>query len=157
MLDQSLDDRSYNDRNRQQRERLRALVGRLSDEELSRPIGDGAWTIAATLAHLAYWDIRGVGALEATLRHSLPLIFWDDNDAFRVNEVLTPQWRDLAPRDAAQRAVAAAEAIDQLIETLPNELIPAIAHARYRVLERALHRIEHLDEIERSLVAGRQR
>jgi hypothetical protein len=144
-------DRPYVERNRQQRERLEALVGRLSDEELHRQIGDGAWTVAATLAHLAYWDIRAVGALEAAIRHGLPLTFWDESDALPVNQVLTPRWLAVPPREAAQRAVAAAIALDHRIETLPEELIPAIARERYRVLERALHRAEQLDEIERSL------
>jgi sulfur carrier protein ThiS len=39
------------------RERLRALVNRMTDKDLERRI-DGDWTVAALLAHLAFWDYR---------------------------------------------------------------------------------------------------
>ena len=39
------------------RRRLQTLVGRLSDEDLTRSTPDG-WTVAALLAHLAWWDQR---------------------------------------------------------------------------------------------------
>ena len=60
-------DTSYNERNREQRERLRALVAGLSEADLARPLGDGAWTVAATLAHLAYFDTRVAATLESPL------------------------------------------------------------------------------------------
>ena len=151
MTSEAAVDTSYQERNRQQRERLSALVRRLSDEELARPIGDGAWTVAATLAHLAYWDMRGLGALEAAVRHGLPLWFWDAADADAVNQAWTPKWRALPPREAAALAVQAAEAIDSVVEQLPETLIPTVARERYRILERALHRVEHLDAIEQAL------
>ena len=56
-------DRSYVEENRAQLERLRALVDRLSDQELSRPMEAG-WTVAGVLAHLAFWDFRIVTLLD---------------------------------------------------------------------------------------------
>src|SRR3989442_2623295 len=50
-------DRSYVAQNNAQRERLRALVARLKDEDLRRPLPAG-WTVAGVLAHLAFWDQR---------------------------------------------------------------------------------------------------
>ena len=47
-------DRSFVAQNAQERKRLRLLVERLTDEELSLPMEDG-WTIATALGHLAYW------------------------------------------------------------------------------------------------------
>jgi hypothetical protein len=43
--------------NAKERERLRSLVERLTDKELSLPLGNG-WTIAVALAHLSFWDQR---------------------------------------------------------------------------------------------------
>ncbi len=43
--------------NNGERERLGHLVNRLTDEELSLLLGEG-WTVAAALAHLAFWDQR---------------------------------------------------------------------------------------------------
>src|SRR2546428_12638200 len=56
-------DRSYVAENDGQRERLRALVARLSDGELGRLLGAG-WTIASVLGHLAFWDQRILVLLE---------------------------------------------------------------------------------------------
>src|SRR5215471_4937192 len=56
-------DRSYVTKNREQLERLRGLVDKLSDQELSRPM-DAGWTVAAVLAHLAFWDYRIVTLLD---------------------------------------------------------------------------------------------
>jgi uncharacterized damage-inducible protein DinB len=56
-------DRSYVAENDAQRARLRALVRRLTDEELARPMEAG-WTVAGVLAHLAFWDQRIVALLD---------------------------------------------------------------------------------------------
>ena len=41
--------------NEQERTRLRALVGRLNDHAFAVKVG-GGWTVAATLARMAFWD-----------------------------------------------------------------------------------------------------
>ena len=46
-------DRSHDEETDAERERLRALVTRLSDVELSRPM-PGGWTVAAVLAHVGF-------------------------------------------------------------------------------------------------------
>ena len=56
-------DRSYVAENDAARERLRALVGRLSDGDLGRPM-DAGWTVAGVLAHVAFWDQRIVVLLD---------------------------------------------------------------------------------------------
>ena len=50
-------DRSYVAANARSFNRLKALVNRLSDDDLKRTLDDD-WTIAAVLAHLAFWDYR---------------------------------------------------------------------------------------------------
>ena len=50
-------DRSYIARNDTERTRLRALVARLSDTDLARPMPAG-WTVAGVLAHLAHVNSR---------------------------------------------------------------------------------------------------
>ena len=50
-------DRSHEAENDAERERLRSLVTRSSDEALSRPMPAG-WTVAAVLAHIGFWDAR---------------------------------------------------------------------------------------------------
>jgi uncharacterized damage-inducible protein DinB len=46
-------DRSFVERNRASTQRIRALVARLSDEDLQHPVGE-YWTVAIALAHLAF-------------------------------------------------------------------------------------------------------
>ena len=55
--------RSYVTENSAQRARLRALVDRLTDAELARPL-DAGWTVAAVLAHVAFWDQRALTLIE---------------------------------------------------------------------------------------------
>src|SRR6187401_1863392 len=98
-------DSSYNVRNREQRERLRALVARLSEADLAQPLGDGTWTVGATLAHLAYFDTRVAAGLEMSLRHGLPRYWWDQAEVNAVNEARTPGWRATPGREAAQQAL----------------------------------------------------
>ena len=51
-------DRSYVMKNTKSRERLHRLVNDISDSELKLVIYKEGWTIAAALAHLAFWDER---------------------------------------------------------------------------------------------------
>jgi hypothetical protein len=146
-------DTSYDERNREQRERLRALVAELSEADLARPLGDGAWTVAATLAHLAYFDTRVAATLEVSLRHNLPRLWWNGEEANAVNAARTPGWRAMPGREAAQQALAAAEAVDALVASLSPEFAAAVVRERPSALERAGHRSAHLDEIEQGLRA----
>ena len=50
-------DRSYVAINEAERRRLEAFVARCSDADLAHPMPAG-WTVAAILAHLAFWDER---------------------------------------------------------------------------------------------------
>ncbi len=146
-------DRSYVAQNNVQQERLRALVDRLIDEELRRPLNAG-WTVAGVLAHLAFWDQRALLLIERWERGgpaSAPRpINRDDvdwiNDAAKVLCVALP------PHVAAELAVTTAEAVDRKVERLSADLLAANAAAGNPInLLRAEHRREHLDEIERAL------
>jgi len=61
------------------------------------------------------------------------------------------------PAQAAVKLLqSAAEAIDQYLEGIPPELRAAIeAGGRVRLLKRAMHRGEHLDQIEKVLATER--
>jgi hypothetical protein len=55
-------ERGYATENAHKRQRLRALVARLRDDDLTRPLPNG-WTVAITLAHLAFWDRQRLALL----------------------------------------------------------------------------------------------
>ena len=63
-------ERSYDEQNARERERMRGLVERLSDEELRRPVNE-YWTVAGVLGHIAFWDGR-VLALADKLERGVP-------------------------------------------------------------------------------------
>src|SRR5262245_39988945 len=120
-------DTSYNERNREARERLRALVERLSEDDLARPLGDGNWTVSSTLAHLAYFDTRVASALEVSVRHNLPRYWWTAEEVNGVNDARTPGWRSMPGQEAVHQVLAAAEVVDAVVASLPPEIVAAVA------------------------------
>jgi hypothetical protein len=130
-------------RSRAQRERLGALVG-LGDATLSRSLDDG-WTVAAKLAHLAYWEGRQLGAIEAWQRHGVPPAWWTLPEANAVNAARLPEWLATPPREALERAVATAAALDWVMAALSAD---ALAQLPPRRQDPGAHRSDHLDEIE---------
>jgi len=146
-------DRSYVARNNAERARLEALVARLTDADLKRPLAAG-WTVAGVLAHLAFWDQRAFILLDRWQREGVTPPPDDGAHVDWINDAAKPMFLALPPRRAAELAVAIAEAADRKVESLPDELVKRNAAAGAPVaLTRATHRREHLDEIERALKA----
>jgi hypothetical protein len=140
-------DAAHAERNAASRRRLRALVERLGEAALARPLG-AHWTIAIALAHLAWWDRFALAAIEAWARTGQAP---RTGEAHAVNEAALADWRALPARVAAQSALDAAEALDRRVAALPAALLATIAAERPRLLERSRHRDEHLAEIEAAL------
>jgi uncharacterized damage-inducible protein DinB len=136
---------SFADENTASRRRLESLIRRLSDADLARPTSDG-WTVAALLAHLAFWDQRVLALLR---RWKAKGVDESPVDPDAINDALKPLCLALAPRAAAELCLSSAEAVDAELETITAELIGQIqaspTHFRFN---RALHRNDHLDEIE---------
>lgn len=137
-------------RNDASRQRLRDLVGRLDDTAYGREVAPG-WTVAATLAHLAFWDQSCIARWDEYARTGAISEF-GDRLIDVVNEASLPAWRALSGAAACEWAVAAAEGADGRTATLDEAAIRyATDHGRGFILDRAEHRSAHLDEIERTL------
>lgn len=144
-------DRSWIAENRSERERLRALVDRLGDDDLRRPMPAG-WTVAAVLAHVAFWDQRVLVLLQQWERTGRPPPPVNEADVHWVNDAGKVLCLALPPREAARLAVTAADATDAAVEALSDErLIANLTAGRPLNVRRAEHRREHLDEIEAAL------
>ena len=65
--------------------------------------------------------------------------------------MLLPVWGECAPREALEQAIRTAEVLDRIVEDLSPEEAEVVSAQRYRVLDRSMHRSEHLDEIESAL------
>ncbi len=144
-------DRSHDVETDVERERLRSLVTRLSDAELSRPMPDG-WTVAAVLAHAAYWDARAIYFLDKWGPSGEPTVYADE-DTDAANEAAKPLCLALPPRIAAQLALRLAEEADGKVRALSDTMLEKIRQKGNPPfsLSRGGHRKEHLDEIEASL------
>jgi hypothetical protein len=145
--------RAHDVENAETRERLRALVARLGDADLARPMPAG-WTVAGVLAHVAFWDQRALALLEAWERQGVSAVPRPIDEAAVdwINDAAKPLCLALAPRRAAELAVAIAEAADRKVAALSEQFVSANAAAGNPVnLRRAEHRREHLGEIEAAL------
>ena len=142
-------DRPYVAENTKERDRLKSLVERLSDEELNLPMGED-WTISVALAHLSFWDQRALVLVRKWEKTGT--IDPSPIDIDVTNDSLLSTWRALPPRVAANLAISSAEEIDRELEEASSDLITAIEGLgeKFR-LYRSIHRKMHLDEIVKTL------
>jgi hypothetical protein len=142
-------DRSYVTENAAEQARLKALVARLRDDELARPISP-TWTVGVGLAHLAFVDRLWAAKFEEWERTGV--VEMPPGGLFNgINDAMLPWWRSIAPAQVKHEVMAAAEAVDRTAERLPAPVVEAILAVRPRALVRAAHRRAHLDTIERTL------
>lgn len=129
---------------------MRAIVERLSDQDLRRPVNPD-WTIAAVLCHIAFWDGRAL-ALTEKLERGVPFSKGDSEpeDVAWINDATRPLLHAIPPRDAATIAVRIAEETDRRVAALSPALRartwPTDKDSPLNPL-RATHRAEHLEEI----------
>lgn len=139
----------YSKENAESYQRLKSLVHRLTDTDLALST-DYGWTVAALLAHLAFWDHRVLVILHRWHEEGFdpsPI------DAMAVNDALKVICHALEPRRAAELSLFAAEQVDAELDTLSSEFVKQIEEhceatgTQFR-MNRSLHRSGHLDDIE---------
>jgi|SRR5687768_7503782 len=145
-------DTTYSDQNRASTERIRALVERLSDEDMKTKVGEH-WTVSIALAHLAFWDRRVMYVLDMTEKDGK--LFVPEIDIF-VNDLSLPLWAVIPPRDAARICIETSEALDKRLEEYSPQLLEEIYNHNKRWVVRALHRNEHLDEVDAGLRTAKE-
>ena len=139
----------YSQENAESYQRLKSLVHRLTDTNLALST-DYGWTVAALLAHLAFWDQRVLVILRRWKESG-----FDESpiDSMAVNDSLKVICQAIEPRRAAELSLFAAEQVDAELETLTPDFVKQIeAHieatsTQFR-MNRSLHRDGHLDDIE---------
>jgi hypothetical protein len=153
-------DRSYLDRNEASLTRLREVISRLSPADLARrtaPSEEGSWTVGQTLGHLTFWDRFLASRWRAALAAgpgSQPIVLPDEL-AGLINDGVAPSWGAFAAaagEAAIADAIDAAEQVNGLITGLPPDApVAAVLADRPALLDRSIHRNQHLDQIERAL------
>jgi hypothetical protein len=142
---------SFVDANTKERERLRALVARLADADLVRPV-TAEWSAADMLGHLAFWDGRA-SMLAAKLAAGTP---WaqEDHETAEVdslNAAVTVLIKTLPPRLVAETALRLASDADSRVAQLPPERMWPQDGSSPLNCERWRHRAEHLEQMEAAL------
>jgi hypothetical protein len=139
----------YAQENDESRRRLETLVRSLSDTDLARST-DYGWTVAALLAHLAFWDQRMIMILKRWRKEGLDASLIDSGV---VNDSLRVICHALEPRQAIELCLSSAEAADAALATLTVEEVKkleehaAATDTQFR-MNRSLHRDGHLNDIE---------
>lgn len=142
---------AYVEQNTHERERLRALVARLTDDDLRRPVTD-RWTVADMLGHLAFWDAYALSLAEK-LEAGVPFAPADHGpeDVDPVNAAVHALLNALPPPQVAELTLRLADETDRRVAALdPQRLWPEDPACPLNPL-RADHRAEHLDLIEAAL------
>jgi hypothetical protein len=142
------EDRGHDVETDAERERLRSLISRLSDKDLSRPMPAG-WTVAGVLAHIGFWDARAIYWLDKWAGGVAPTPYEPENTE-AVNESAKPLCLALPARSAANLALRLAEEADGKVRALSDAMLAKILATGGPPfnLSRAIHRKEHLDEID---------
>jgi hypothetical protein len=145
------EDRPYVEENTRERERLRALVERLSEDELRLAVNPH-WTVAGVFRHIAFWDAR-ILALAGKLERGVPFATTDTDpeDVDWINDASRPLIHAIPPLEVARLALRIAEETDALVANLPPERLWPRDPDSPLYAVRADHRGEHLDDVEAAL------
>jgi hypothetical protein len=144
-------DTPFQQDNERELQRLRALVARLSDDELRQPVNED-WSVAGVLGHVAFWDARALYLAD----HFDPATGFPDDvgepeNVDWINDSTRALIHAIDPRAVADLTVRTAEQIDARVAALPADTLwPNDPDSPLNGL-RASHRAEHLDEIEAAL------
>jgi hypothetical protein len=155
-------DRTFVERNTESRRHMAALVERLTTADYTRPTEpseEGSWTIAQVLGHLAFWDrsweARWLMAMEAAGEGgavepvSIPQAMTEAIN--RPLAALLGEWTERLGVAVGAQAVAAAESLDALLESLGDRLPAGAAAERPALVNRWAHREPHLRAVEAAL------
>lgn len=134
--------------NRSQTERLRRIVQRLDAAMLAVRLPNG-WTVAGTLAHIAFWDRQRLCLMRRWAAGDFCSGAYDGN---LFNATMQPLLEMIPPERAAAAAVQAAEEVDALLLEVSSEVVEAaLARPDAPNLDRGSHREHHLDRVEQAL------
>ena len=142
-------DRSFVAANGRELARMQALVLRLSDQQLGAMVNEH-WSVAGVLGHIAFWDGCALH-FAGKLQRREPFPASEPGDVDWINDSSRPLIHAIAPRALAELAVSIARETDELVASLPDELLASLDETSPLNPVRADHRGEHLDEIEAAI------
>lgn len=144
-------DRPWVTENDRERARMRALVEGLDERDLVLPVNPH-WTVAGVLGHIAFWDARMLALMEKRERGE-PFAETDrePEDVDWINDASRPLIHAIPPLELVRLSLEIAEETDTRVATLaPEEAWPQNPNSPLYAV-RAIHRGEHLDDVEAAL------
>jgi hypothetical protein len=144
MKEKKMDANNFFQMNRASTARMKQIAQGLSAVDLQKLLPNG-WTIAGTLAHLAFWDQKVIHTIDLSNKEN-KLVSINFNDS--LNDILAPILEHIAPLEAVKLAVQTAETLDAKLENCPSDLFDKLEQLNPRWVDRSLHRNDHLNDIE---------
>jgi hypothetical protein len=139
-----VDINELNLKNKESLQLCQEFLSTCTDADLSTAMPAG-WTVSAVLAHLAVWDKRALILLEKWQKEGVE---FSPNDIEVLNEVTKPFCLAIPPQAAKALFIQTAETVDKLISGYDSSMVDEIHEKGKNVhLNRAKHRLLHLDEI----------
>ena len=156
-------DRSFVARNAASRQRLASIVECLRESDMALITEEGGWTVAQALAHVAFWDRSTAArwrAAQAAADEGEP------PDPFQIPYALldglnpplaemVDAWSGRLGAAIGRETLAAAAAVDAIIESLADSLPDSLLAEKPNLVGRWTHREAHIEQVERALAAGR--
>ncbi len=139
---------SYSQRNKEELEHMRKVIGRLTDVQMALPAGGPGWTVSGLLAHIAFWDQR---AIVLARKWKSGAAGTPAGDVDVINDSMKPFLLALPAGRAAELALEAAQTIDGEIDSLSPEMLARVETNGQPRLDRASHRAHHLEQIEKAI------
>ena len=130
---------------------LEHVLDRLSPEDFERSLGAG-WTITAALGHLTFWDAKALATIRHHIETGAPLdrsgvSALEDSDDI-VNDAVSVLASAADPDRMRAAVVRAANAIDEFLQdTDPDLLQPVLDGPHAYLVQRGIHREEHVEQI----------
>ena len=111
---------------RDERERLRVLLGNLSENEMLIPLGEDGWTVKDHVAHIVIWEKRVVEWLNVVERGEVPQqlppgMTWDDLDRWNAQTFEENRKREL--KEVLADFSEFTDEVVQVVETIAEELL----------------------------------
>lgn len=120
---------------RDERERLRMLLGNVSENEMLIPLEEDCWSVKDHVAHVVIWEKRLIEWLNVVERGEVPRqlppgMTWDDLD--RWNAQTFEENRDRELKDVLDDFNHFAEGIVQAVEAISEDLLMRADSLKWR-------------------------
>ncbi len=125
-MDAPKDKQDLIQRIRDERSKLAALLGYISEKEMLIPMGEDGWFVKDHVAHIVIWEKRMVEWLDVVERGEVPQqlppgMIWDDLD--RWNEQTFEENRERELTEVLADFNHFADEVVQVVEAIPEDLL----------------------------------